>query len=73
MPMIKLTNTGQLADMPIYINSNHITSVFEIATDEGSLKTQVFSAFGKDPLVWTVQESLGQVIKMIEKSERSFQ
>jgi hypothetical protein len=68
--MIKLTNTGQLADMPIYINSEHITSVFEIPTDEGSLATQVFSALGKEPLVWTVQESLGQVIKLIDKADK---
>lgn len=68
--MIKLTNTGQLADMPIYINADHITSVFEIPTDDGSLTTQVFSAYGKEPLVWTVQESLGQVIKLIERATK---
>jgi hypothetical protein len=71
MSMIKLTNTGQFADMPIYINVNHITSVFEVATDEGSLRTQVFSAFGKEPIVWVVQESLGQVIKAISKAEKA--
>ena len=68
--MIKLTNTGKLADMPIYINTDHITSVFEVPTEEGSLTTQVFSAFGKEPLVWTVQESLGQVIKLIERAAK---
>ena len=69
MTMIRLTNTGQLADMPIYINTAHITSVFEIPTEEGSLTTQVFSAYGKEPLVWTVQESLGEVIKLIRAAK----
>ena len=70
MAMVKFTNTGQFADMPIYLNIDHITSVFEVPTDEGSLRTHVYSAFGKDTNVWVVQESLGQVIKAINKAEK---
>lgn len=70
MAMIKFTNTGQFADMPIYINRDHITSVFEVATNEGSLATHIFCGLGKESVVWIVQESLGQVIKAIGRAEK---
>lgn len=62
--MIKLTNSVEgRKDDPIYINPNHITAIYEDTIDGGSLRTQIY---GQTGLVWTVQESLGQVVKLIE-------
>lgn len=54
---------------PLYINSDHITAVYEApATPGGSLKTLVFG--GSTGIVWEVEESLNQVLKMIEDSQK---
>ena len=61
--MIKLTNAveGRQDDV-IYINAKHITAVYEDHVDGGGLVTKVY---GQTGIVWTVQESLGEVIKKI--------
>ena len=66
MKMLKFTNTNrQRLDMPIYINRDWIVSVFEEPSDGGSLSTVIYGG----PLGerWFVEESLGQVIKIINE------
>lgn len=63
--MIKFTNLNRdRLDMPIYINKDHIISVYENRTDEGSLRTMIY---GSENNTWHVEESLGEVIKMINE------
>jgi hypothetical protein len=67
---IKLTNAADgRQDDPIHINSEHITAVYEDHTDGGSLITKVY---GQTGIVWTVQESLSEVVKMLPKLRTSF-
>lgn len=62
--MIKFTNSyPDYRGNPIYINSDHITSVFEKqSVKDGSYETKIFGVQGTE---WTVEESLNQVIKLI--------
>jgi hypothetical protein len=69
MAMIKLSNTGKFVGFPIYINSDHITAVFEIAAqDGGSLETHVFGGNAGNGVEWIVEESVGEVIKKINSA-----
>lgn len=70
MRFVKLTNTGRYRDDPIYINVDQITSVFEEATDRGSLITVVFGGPGPQPIKWIVEESLGEVMKRIKELDQ---
>ena len=67
MIMLKFTNmnTDRL-DMPIYINRDHIISVYENATDNGSLRTIIYGTGGN---TWHVEESLNEVIKIINEGK----
>jgi hypothetical protein len=59
---IRLTNMVQdRKGDPLYINVNHIKVVYEDHEPGGSLITQVHA----EGLTWTVEESLGEVIKLI--------
>jgi len=61
--LVKFTNTiGTLKDMPIYLNTDQIISVYEIPVDEGSLMTAIFCNPGKE---WYVEEGLSEVVKII--------
>jgi len=63
--LIKLTNSNEhLKGMPIYITAEHILSVFETPTDGGSLVTSVYGIRGD---TWFVEESLSQVVKLINR------
>ena len=64
--MLKFTNRNvERLDMPIYINRDHIISVFEEPNNGGSLTTIIYGG----PLGerWYVEESLGEVIKKINE------
>jgi uncharacterized protein YlzI (FlbEa/FlbD family) len=65
--MLRFTNISshETLDMPIYINKDHIVSVYERPTDGGSLRTIIFGAGN----TWHVEESVKEVIKMIEETE----
>ena len=62
---IKLTNAvEQFKGNTIYINTDQITAVYEMAkTDGGSLTTMIYG--GPTGSNWEVEESMSQVIKMI--------
>ena len=61
--LIKLTNNFEkLRGMPVYINTDHIISVYELPVEEGSLITAIFCNPGRE---WYVEEGLSEVIKII--------
>lgn len=64
MSMLKFTNTNNLrAGDPIYINSEWIISVYENPREGGSLTTVIYG--GTAGTEWFVEESLSEVIKII--------
>lgn len=64
--MLKFTNLNRdRLDMPIYINKDHIVSVFEEPNDGGSLTTVIYG--GPRGEQWHVEESLGEVIRKINE------
>jgi len=67
---VKLTNGAPgREDDPLHVNIDHITAVYEDKTDGGTLVTRVYSAYSTT--TWTVQESLGEVIKTISAYKKS--
>ena len=65
---IKLTNaSNDHRGDPIYINTDHITVIFEQPRDGGSLVTLIYSNMGQ-PLTWEVEQSATQVMKIIEEA-----
>lgn len=68
MKFVKLTNTGRFRDEKIYINVDAIISIFEEATDGGSLRTVIFGN-SVNPIRWVVEESVGEVLKKIKELE----
>ena len=67
--MLRFTNatSGRHGD-PIYLNKDWIISVYEQPTDGGSLKTIIFGGPGGG-IPWTVEESLSEVIKIINEAK----
>lgn len=65
MPFIKLTNTvEQYKGDPIWINVNNILAVYEWSkVPGGSLITFIYGSTG---VSWEVEESPGQVLKLID-------
>ena len=63
---IKVTNAfvDRRGD-PLIININSIVSVFENHEEGGSLSTTIYS---NPNLIWTVEESLGEVEKRIKEA-----
>ena len=66
---IKLTNTvDKYIGEPIWINTDHITSVYEYPKIVGgSLTTFIHSRIG-EAATWEVEESAAKVMKLIEES-----
>ena len=61
--LVKFTNNvEQHKGMPLYIMREHIISVFESATDGGSLVTCIYGIRGD---TWQVEEGLLEVVKII--------
>jgi len=59
---IKLTNmVPDRKGDPLYVNVNHIKVVYEDHVEGGSLLTQVHA----ENVTWSVEESLGEVMKLI--------
>jgi len=69
MTMLKFSNMSNdnVIDMPIYINSDWIVAVYENRRDGGSISTNIFG--GPQGTVWTVEESLGEVLKIINEGK----
>ena len=66
--LVKLTNNNeQLKGMPIYLNPNHIVSVYEMPTDSGSLVTAVYGIRGD---TWFVEEGLSEVVNIINGAKK---
>lgn len=64
--LVKFTNSAETRrDDPIYINPNHIVAVYEDPTDGGSLATKIYG--GPTGIVWSVQESLEEVMKILDR------
>ena len=64
---IHLTNmVSERKGDPLYINVNFIKVVFEDHVPGGSLMTQVHA----ENVTWTVEESLGEVMKLIGEALR---
>jgi hypothetical protein len=66
---IKLRNNAiSHRDEDIWINTDHISAVYEHAKVEGGgLTTFVYSVIG-NTITWEVEESVSQVIKLIEEA-----
>jgi hypothetical protein len=64
--MLRFSNISsqETLDMPIYINRDHIISVYESPTESGSLRTVIYGSGNNN---WYVEESLSEVIKMINE------
>jgi len=68
MKFVKLINNAERRKGdPVYININHIVSVFEEPTNGGSLSTVIFGGVGNGTR-WTVEEGLGEVMKKIKEA-----
>jgi hypothetical protein len=66
---VRLTNNVDgRKDDPLHINVNHIIAVYEDHLEGGSLVTKVYG--GTNPIIWTVQESLGEVMSKIEEAQK---
>jgi murein L,D-transpeptidase YcbB/YkuD len=52
---------------PLYLNVNHIKVIYEDHVEGGSLRTQVHA----ENVTWSVEESLGEVMKLIDNALRS--
>jgi len=65
--LIKLTNASDThRDNPIFINTDHVTCIFQDAkTPGGSLTTFVHSRMG-ECITWEVEESPSEIMKLIE-------
>lgn len=50
-------------DMPIYINADHIASVYE-RRNEGSVATVVYCVNGSE---WIIEETLNEVVRIINE------
>lgn len=62
--MLKFTNAvGPYSGNPLYINSEWIVSVYEESTDGGSVNTVIYG--GPSGIPWYVEESLNEVVKII--------
>ena len=65
--MLRFTNASEpYKGNPLYINKEWITCVFEHPRDGGSLITVIFG--GPTGTPWEVEESLGEVLKIIERN-----
>lgn len=65
---IRLTNGVQeRKGDPLYINVNFIKVVYEDHVPGGSLITQIHA----ENVTWTVEESLGEVMKLIDNALRN--
>lgn len=66
---IKLTNVADNhKGMPIWINIEHISSIYEYPTEEGgSLRTCIFG--GPNGSIWQVEESPFQIFKSIAEQQ----
>lgn len=64
--MIKLTNNSPpWQGLIIYVNSDHIVSVFEEPMEEGgSLQTRVLLSLGT---LYTVEESMEEVVRLVKR------
>lgn len=64
--MIKLMNLSQgHQGNPIYINPDHIIAVYPFSPDGGSIQTIVYG--GSQGTIWTVEEGVETVIKLIKE------
>lgn len=65
--IVKLTNTvDDLKGSPIYINADHITSIYQMPREEGgSLITVIYG--GPKGEAWNVEESPEEIVKLINK------
>jgi hypothetical protein len=65
---IKLTNmVPERKGDPLYLNVNFIKVVYEDHVPGGSLMTQIHA----ENVTWSVEESLGEVMKLIDNALRS--
>lgn len=61
--LVKFTNSvEQLKGMPLYINPDHIISVYEAPTDGGSLVTTIYGIRGEN---WFIEEGLLEAVTRI--------
>ena len=64
---LKLTNLfNELKGDPIYINFDHVKSVFERPGENGGFVTHIYSSKEE---YWFVEESPSQVYKMLEEKK----
>ena len=64
--MIKFTNSGNLKGMPLYINADHITALFEtFSVEGGTLQIRVYG--GPTGIEWVVEEGLSEALALIRK------
>ena len=71
MALIKFSNTGKFTGFPIYVNSDHITAVFEVPSENGgSLETHIYGGNAGNGVEWIVEESFNEVIKMISNATK---
>jgi len=67
MKFVKFTNdVAEHKGNPLYINVENIATISEVSTTPGgSLKTIIFAG----QAVWEVEESVNQVLKMVEDAK----
>ena len=68
MKMLKFTNTfNERKGDPLYIHEDWIVAIYENHNQGGSLSTVIFG--GPHNTEWQVEESLGEVIKIINEGK----
>lgn len=66
---IKLTNNfDKFKGTPIYLNVDHIVSIYDEVDDTGMSRTKVYGDDG-NMTVWDVEESASQIFKMLKELE----
>ena len=65
--LVKFTNLNQnFLDMPVYINTTNVLSVYESRRTQGaSLTTTIYGCNGNE---WFVEESLSEVVNKLNEA-----
>ena len=66
---VKLTNNSpNFKGNPLYINIDHIVTVYEEQDEDGMFHTKLYGGF--DKIVWDVEEPISKVINIFYETKK---